>query len=43
MILLYYAYDGYCIHYNEDGTYGYSFVYEMDSPEEERTFRVEIR
>lgn len=39
----YYAYDGYCIHYNEDGTYGYSFVYEMDSPEEERTFRVEIR
>ncbi len=38
-----YAYDGYCIHYNEDGTYGYSFIYEMDAPEEERTFRIEIR
>jgi lipoprotein len=38
-----YAYDGYAIHYNEDGTYGYSFLYQMDSPEQQRTFRIEIR
>lgn len=38
-----FAYDGYCVHYNADGTYGYSFIYEMDSPLAQRTFRVEIR
>lgn len=38
-----YGYDGYAIHYNEDGTYGYSFLYRMGSPEQQRTFRIEIR
>ena len=34
------GYDGYGIHYNEDGTYGFSFVYSMDNPDQEHTFRL---
>ena len=34
------GYDGYGIHYNEDGTYGFSFVYSMDTPDQEHTFRL---
>ena len=34
------GYDGYGIHYNDDGTYGFSFVYTMDNPDTEHTFRV---
>ena len=32
-------YDGYCVHYDGDGTYSYSFVTTMDG-ENDRTFRV---
>ena len=35
------GYDGYGIHYNEDGTYGFSFVYSMDNPDVQHTFKVE--
>jgi len=31
-------YDGYCVHYDDDGSFSYSFVFEMDG--EARTFRV---
>ncbi len=34
------GYDGYGVHYNDDGTYGFSFVYSMDNPDVEHTFRV---
>ena len=33
-------YDGYMIHFNEDGTYGFSFVFGQESPEDSVTFRV---
>lgn len=33
-------YDGYYIHYNEDNTYGFSFVVDMGTDGAERTFRV---
>ena len=29
------------VYYNEDGTYGFSFVYTSESPDYEYTFRVE--
>ncbi|MCR5485439.1 MAG: hypothetical protein K6F09_07575 [Clostridiales bacterium] len=32
------GYDGYTVHYNPDGTYGFSFVYTSESPETEYTF-----
>ena len=35
----YHYYDGYGVHYNEDGTYSYSFVVEMDNGAP-RTFRI---
>ena len=35
------GYDGYTVYYNEDGTYGFSFVYASESPDYEYTFRVE--
>lgn len=35
------GYDGYTVFYNPDGTYGFSFVYEADSPDTEYTFTVE--
>lgn len=35
------GYDGYTVYYNEDGTYGFSFVYTSESPDYEYTFRVE--
>ncbi len=34
------GYDGYTVHYNEDGTYGFSFVYTADSPESSATIRI---
>ena len=34
------AYDGYQITYNEDGTYSYFFVFEMDDVGSARTFKV---
>ncbi len=34
------AYDGYMIHFNEDGTYGFSFVFDQASPSDSVTFRV---
>lgn len=34
------AYDGYMIHFNEDGTYGFSFVFGQLSPDDEVTFIV---
>ncbi len=35
------GYDGYSVYYNEDGTYGFSFVYNSQSVTDEYTFRVE--
>lgn len=37
------AFDGYGIYLNHDGTYGYAFIYETDTPDYEKTFRVTIR
>lgn len=34
------GYDGYTVHYNADGTYGFSFVFEVESPDNEYTFTV---
>ena len=34
------GYDGYSLYYNEDGTYGFSFVYCSENPEFLYTFRV---
>lgn len=34
-------YDGYTVHFNMDGTYSFSFVFEMESPETTRTFKIE--
>ncbi len=34
------GYDGYGIHYNDDGTYGFSFVYTMDNPDVVHTYRL---
>ena len=34
------GYDGYMIHFNDDGTYGFSFVFEQKDPGEAVTFRV---
>lgn len=36
-------FDGYQINYNEDGTYSYSFVVEMDDNGSARTFKVNIK
>lgn len=35
------GYDGYTVYYNDDGTYGFSFVYTSESLDYEYTFRVE--
>jgi len=35
------AYDGYCIHYDGDGTFSYSFVTTMDG-ENDRTFKIVV-
>ena len=35
------GYDGYTVYYNDDGTYGFSFVYTAESPDSNYTFRVE--
>ncbi len=37
------GYDGYTVYYNEDGTYGFSFVYTAESPDKEYTFKVELK
>ena len=34
-------YDGYSVHFNMDGTYSFSFVFEMESPSTERVFKIE--
>jgi hypothetical protein len=34
-------YDGYTVHFNRNGTYSFSFVFEMESPDSGRTFKVE--
>lgn len=34
------GYDGYTVHYNEDGTYGFSFTYFTDSPDTVHSFRI---
>ncbi len=34
------GYDGYGIHYNDDGTYSFSFVYFSDSPDVQNSFRI---
>ncbi len=34
------GYDGYTVHYNEDGTYGFSFTYQTDSPDTVHSFRI---
>lgn len=34
------AYDGYMIHFNDDGTYGFSFIVEQESPKSSASFRV---
>ena len=34
------GYDGYTVHYNPDGTYGFSFVYSADTPESVNTFKI---
>ena len=34
------SYDGYMIHFNDDGTYGFSFVFEQKDPGDSVTFRV---
>lgn len=34
------GYDGYTVHYNEDGTYGFSFTYYTDSPDTVHQFRI---
>jgi hypothetical protein len=34
-------YDGYSVHFNMDGTYSFSFVFEMESPDAKRTFKIE--
>ena len=34
-------YDGYCVYYDEDGTYSYSFVINMDAAED-RIFKIEL-
>ncbi len=34
------GYDGYTVHYNEDGTYGFSFTYLTDSPDTQHSFRI---
>ncbi|MBQ7541981.1 MAG: hypothetical protein IJT44_06795 [Clostridia bacterium] len=34
------GYDGYTVHYNADGTYGFSFVYTAASPADAYTFRL---
>ncbi|MBO4326675.1 MAG: hypothetical protein J5950_05345 [Clostridia bacterium] len=34
------AYDGYMIHFNDDGTYGFSFVFKQESPSDSVTFRI---
>jgi hypothetical protein len=33
-------YDGYSVAMSPDGTYAYSFVYEIGSPSDERTFKI---
>jgi len=37
------AFDGYGVHYIWDGTYGYSFVYTTDSPDDVHTFRITVK
>ncbi|MBE6783898.1 MAG: hypothetical protein E7536_07780 [Ruminococcaceae bacterium] len=34
------GYDGYSVYYNDDGTYGFSFVYEAKDPDTEYSFTV---
>ncbi|MBP1587691.1 MAG: hypothetical protein ILO53_04730 [Clostridia bacterium] len=34
------SYDGYQVHFNPDGTYGYSFIFEQGSPDDVAEFRV---
>lgn len=34
------GYDGYTVHYNEDGTYGFSFTYFADSPDTVYSFKI---
>lgn len=34
------GYDGYTVHYNEDGTYGFSFTYMTDSPDTVHSFKI---
>ena len=34
------GYDGYTVHYNDDGTYGFSFVYCTENPDSLYTFRI---
>ncbi|MBO4325880.1 MAG: hypothetical protein J5950_01250 [Clostridia bacterium] len=35
-------YDGYCVHYALNGTYGYSFVFTSDGPDNAYTFRLRV-
>lgn len=35
------GYDGYTVFYNDDGTYGFSFVYSSENPDISYTFRLE--
>lgn len=35
------GYDGYTVYYNDDGTYGFSFVYNAENPDVSYTFRLE--
>ncbi len=34
------GYDGYTVHYNEDGTYGFSFIYSPENPDTTTTIRI---
>ena len=34
------GYDGYGVHYNDDGTYSFSFVYFADSPDAQYSFKI---
>lgn len=34
-------YDGYTVHYNPDGTYSFSFVFNIDNPSSTKTFKIE--
>ncbi|MBP1588455.1 MAG: hypothetical protein ILO53_08680 [Clostridia bacterium] len=36
-------YDGYGVYLNRDGSYGYAFIYEAATPDQERTFRISVQ